>query len=444
MRALALGQSALTHLRLASLRHAVLVKNSGAIAIGTGATAILGFAYWWLAAQSFSPAAIGKASALLSLMGLVGILGEAGLGTMLTGEIVQQPDSKRGLVSAAALAGLSISLGISGLALVVLGQSPALGGISSSSLADLWLVVGCGLTGLCMVLDQAFVGMLRSAIRMLRQLIFSAGKLALIAVAAMWPGDESTILMTWVVALALSLLFAEALSRRGGWSLIQRPDFRQLRKLKRTAAHHYMLDLGIQAPAVIMPYLVTVLLSPTQNAAFTVIWMVVSVASMVPGALATVLFPVIRLEPDQYRDKMLLSLGASLAFAVLGSVCVLLFSTEILWLFNPAYAEIGGTSLQFLGFGLIGLVLKFHVCTGARLRDSMRQASTWFCLGGIFELACATVGSSLGGLEGLVIAWVCGVVIDGIILLLVAVFVTQWTRIPAVPGREPEAPADLR
>jgi len=424
----ALGQAA-AYLRQASLRHGALVKNSGAIAIGTGASAVLGFAYWWLAARSFSPEAIGKASALLSLMAFVGTLGEAGLGTLLTGEIVRQPERQRGLVAAAALAGLSMALVLGGVALLLLGGLGAMGGVSSSALADLWLVIGCALTGLGMVLDQAFVGMLRSAIRMLRQLFFSAGKLALLAVVALWAGDEASILMTWVVALAVSLAFAEVLARRSGGSLIHRPDFMQLRALKRKAAHHYMLDLGILAPSVIMPYLVTVLLSPTSNAAFTVIWMVVQVASMVPAAMATVLFPVIRLEPDQYRDKMILSLGASLAFAIAGSFLVLMFSTEILRLFNPVYAEIGGTSLQLLGFGLIGLVLKFHVCTGARLRNSMRQASLWFCVGGLFELACAIIGSRLGGLEGLVIGWVAGVVIEGAIMLLVAVFVVQWTRV---------------
>jgi hypothetical protein len=162
---------------------------------------------------------------------------------------------------------------------------------------------------------------------------------------------------------------------------------------------------------------------------------------MVPAALATVLFPVIRLEPDQYRDKMLLSLGASLAFGVAVSFFLLFFSTDVLWLFSPVYAEIGGTSLQLLGFGLIGLVLKFHVCTGARLRNSMREASFWFCAGGLFELTCAVVGCQIGGLEGLVVGWVLGVTIEGTIMLLAAVFVARWTRAEPAGHLNPAEPA---
>jgi predicted ATP-grasp superfamily ATP-dependent carboligase len=55
---------------------------------------------------------------------------------------------------------------------------------------------------------------------------------------------------------------------------------------------------------VLLPYLVTVLLSPSANAVFTVLWMVVVVALIIPSALATVLFPVIQAEPHQYRNRM--------------------------------------------------------------------------------------------------------------------------------------------
>jgi len=424
----ALAAVAIAHVRLASARHAVLAKNSAALAFGTGGTAVLGVIYWWVAARSFSPEVIGNASALLSLMGLVGLVGEGGLGTLLTGEIIRRPDGQRGLIAAAALTAILLSLSVGGLALILQGLAHGvLGGVNASGFSDLWLIVGSGLTGLCFVLDQAFVGMLQSSLRMLRQLLFSASKLALLVAVAMWFTDESSILLTWVVAQAASLVVVEWLARKRNRSLIRPPDFRLLYSLKRKAADHYLLDLGIQVPAVIMPYLVTVLLSPARNAAFTVIWMVVSVASVVPGSLAIVLFPAIRAEPDQYRDKMLLSLGASLVFAIACSVLIFLYSSQILRIFNPVYVEIGGQSLRFLGFGLIGLVIKAHACAAARLCNGMRRASAGFCIGGLFELACSVIGSQAGGLEGLVIGWVAGVLIEGVVMFVVASRLNAWS-----------------
>ena len=63
-------------LRGSTQSHAVLVKNSGAIIIGSVTAAILGFGYWWLAARWLPPEVIGTASGLISLMAFIGLLGE--------------------------------------------------------------------------------------------------------------------------------------------------------------------------------------------------------------------------------------------------------------------------------------------------------------------------------------------------------------------------------
>lgn len=79
MQVLALTRGALTYLRTSVGQNATLLKNSGVVAVGTIATAAFGFVYWWLAARSFPPEVIGRVSALLSLMGFVGLLGEGGI-----------------------------------------------------------------------------------------------------------------------------------------------------------------------------------------------------------------------------------------------------------------------------------------------------------------------------------------------------------------------------
>ena len=70
-----LARTAVVRVRVALQTSATLVVNSGALAIGAVSTAGLGFAYWWLAARLFPPEAIGKASAILSVIGLIGLLG---------------------------------------------------------------------------------------------------------------------------------------------------------------------------------------------------------------------------------------------------------------------------------------------------------------------------------------------------------------------------------
>src|SRR3954454_16289476 len=90
--------------------NAVILANSGLLALGSASAAGLGFAYWWLAARTFPPAAVGAQSALISAMALIGLLGEAGFGTMLVGVALSQGDRAAPLITAAALAGTGAAL----------------------------------------------------------------------------------------------------------------------------------------------------------------------------------------------------------------------------------------------------------------------------------------------------------------------------------------------
>src|SRR5438477_453936 len=107
-----LAGRAIVRVRRALHKSATLVRNSGALASGTIATAGLGFVYWWLAARQFPPEVIGRATALLSVMGLISLLGEAGLGTLLIGEIVRHPGKQPGLVAAAASVAVALAVGV--------------------------------------------------------------------------------------------------------------------------------------------------------------------------------------------------------------------------------------------------------------------------------------------------------------------------------------------
>lgn len=421
-----LARTATTRLLSTVQKSATFVSNSGAMAIGTVATAAFGFAYWWFAARLFAPEVVGKASALLSVIGLIGLLGEAGLGTLMIGEIGRAPGRPSGLVSAAASIGLGLALGLA--LLFVVGESQF---NSSSSPIEGWLVgvafvLGCSLTVPVELCDAALVGSLHSTSRMIRQVLFSTFKLLLIAAAA-GAGyvSSAAILLTWVGGLVISWIGLDLLTRGRARRLIGPPDFGTLYSLRHKVLGHYALDVTIQAPAIIMPYLVLVLLSATANAAFASLWMLVFMAGTIPAAMSTVLFPVIRANSKQFRHHMLVSLTVSLLFSLVCANIVLFYSEQILALFNPAYQKIAGSSLCLLGFSLVGSTLKYHACSLARLRDRMGKASQWFAFGGLLELSFASAGAKLGGLQGLAVAWTLAVNIEGACAALILFFATK-------------------
>jgi O-antigen/teichoic acid export membrane protein len=409
--------SLINRLRGLTRNHAVLIKNSSVIVIGNSTAAILGFVYWWLAARWVSPEIIGTVSGLVSLMGFIGLIGEAGLGTLLISEIAQWPGRERGLVSGVLLFVLLLSLGI-GTAILLLSEQ-IFHSLSKPLLVDLCLVIGFGATGLSLVMDQAWLGMLETNFRMIRQCICSALKLMFLVIVIIMVPDISAIFGSWVAALLMSIISGEFLMRCHNKTFFHRPDFAILAYLKAKTMNHYRLDFGQMAPARLLPYLVTVVLSPSANAVFTVLWMVNLVAVMVPATLSNVLVTAIRIEPHHYRNQMKLSLGLSLAYALTYGLFIFLFSTNILELFNPAYAVIGGTNLRMLGFGMIGTAIKCHVCAAARLNNRMRETSVSIFLGALFELMCVAVGGHFGGLEGLGVAWMMATLIEAGLLLMV-------------------------
>ena len=404
-------------LRAATQHHAVLVRNSGAIIIGSGTGAILGFAYWCLAARWLAPEVIGMASGLLSLMNFVGLLGDAGLGTLLVGEIVKWPGRECGLISAVCLVAFVLSLS-TGTAILVISEH-VFHLLTNQSLVNLCLISGIGITGLWLVINQAWLGMLQSNLRMMSQIVFSASKLGFLTIAVIWFSGISVILAGWVASLVISIVFGELLMRRRNYTLLSRPNFELLFWLRYKVVHHYRLDLGMMAPSTLLPYLVTVLLSPSANAAFTVIWMVLGVASIVPSTLATVLFPIIQAEPHHYRNRMNVSLGVSLIFALAFGIFIFFLSSDIVRVFNPAYAVIGGQHLRILGFGMIGSVIRSHIVAAARLNNRMREASVSIFLGAVLELMSVVIGAHFGGLEGLAWAWMSATLIEAGVLLLI-------------------------
>ena len=68
----------------------------------------------------------------------------------------------------------------------------------------------------------------------------------------------------------------------GGSTIFRRPDWLLLRRLRKVAIAHNWLNIAIAVPPKLIPVLVTVIVSPSANAAFYVAWMLASFLFMVP------------------------------------------------------------------------------------------------------------------------------------------------------------------
>ncbi len=402
----------------AATGHAALLANAGALAVGTLTSAVLGFAYWWVAARGFTPRAVGLASAAISVMNLLAHIGEFGLGPLLLGYLPRYRSTAPDMLSTA-LVGVIASCLLVGLAAVGLDAvfHLGLGSVTRSLAASLFFVFGVVTTGASLVLDQAFVGLLRSTTQMWRNVLFAGLKLAMLGALAVFAtgADELWIFATWIISQAVSLA---VMMRPGGrrerfW---RRPRAALLRPLVGDVLAHHALNIVLQTPALVMPFLVTVVLSAETNAAFFAAWSLINVALLVPASLTTVLYSTGARDPHLMAQRLRMSLALSAALGIGTGLGLLFFSSFVLGLFSPAYPLIAGAGLKVLGFGVFAVAMKYHYVALKRFAGRMVEASAILAIGGAVEIAAAAIGGHLGGLTGLTEGWVAGVCLEAAVL----------------------------
>ena len=139
-------------LRKLAGKHFDLISNAGMLAIGTALSSALGFVYWWFAARNFEPGAVGYSAAAISMMNLIGHVGEVGLGALLMGEMHRFADRRLSFVTGGLLVAALVSAAFA-LVYVVASSifSIELGAISASISGEALFVLGCCLTGFTLV-----------------------------------------------------------------------------------------------------------------------------------------------------------------------------------------------------------------------------------------------------------------------------------------------------
>jgi O-antigen/teichoic acid export membrane protein len=398
------------------LRHGDVLKNASSLLATTGVTSAMGFAYWTVAARQMSQRAVGFGSATISAMTLLATIGMFGLGTVLIGELPRRI-RRGGLVSAALItSGLgSLVLGL-GFAIIAARLSPRFADFTGTPVRALLFAVCVVLMAVGLVFDQATIGVLRGGVQLFRNFVFSLVKLLILPVTAIVVHDQfgAGIVVSYAVAMALSLATAAIQFWHGGAAVLSRPDWGVLRALGKTAFAHNWLNLAIAVPYSLIPVLVTVIISPSANAAFYVAWMLSGFVYIIPQHLSTVLFAVAAAEPQVIARKLRFTLKVSLLVGLPASV-VLGFGAHLgLSLFGAGYAKIATFPLVMLAFGYLPNIPKVHYIAVCRAIGKVSRAALVLTTFAAIEVAAAAMGGLMHGLIGLSWALLIVAVVEGI------------------------------
>jgi O-antigen/teichoic acid export membrane protein len=387
-----------------------IVRTSGALVSSMFVNSLLGFIFWWVAAQGFPPGAVGLAAAAVAALGLISRLAALGIGTALAGELASQPAlSTRllvpGLITAAAIAG-ALGLAFAGVAPLIV---PALSPLASSPIVSLAFAIAVALTATGFVLDQALVGLLRGGLQLLRNLVFAVGKLVLVAAAAaLGLAGGLMIVGAWAAGelLSLGVLLAVLPLRRIARS---DADWGALRALRRDATSHHVLNLARFTPSLTMPLIVTALFSPEANALFYVAYVLAAAAQPIASSATFTLYAVARRSPEDLSRQIRLTLLLSFAGVVPAVVVLWIAGKPLLGIFGAQYAQEASSILPLLAALALPLIIKDHWIALARIQDRVDRGAFLTTLAAVAEIAGAIIGAVLGGLESLAVGWLLAV-----------------------------------
>lgn len=411
-------------------------------------SAVAGFAFWLLAARLVPPGQLGTAAAGLAAVTLLAPLTSLGLGTLL---VVELPGHPRGDALRMLRTAVLLLVGVGALAalLCVLGAGllpETADGPLARVLGDPWLavlfVLVAGTTTATAVLDQAVLGIGRPGVQVTRNAIASVGRFPVLLGLAL-AGDVGArgLLLAWLVPLVLSL----------GVTLVQvRPPRAEpgsahlatLLRYWRSALAHHALGLALASGPLVVPVIAGALLTPVDNAHFTISWMVATFVFIPPYMLATALFAS---TASQGMARFATSMRRTLPLA-LGLSAVLWLGTLaggdlVAHAFGSSYGDHSGHLLSLLALGGLWMVVKDHLVAQYRVQRRLGFATGLAVVSVAFEASGAALGGHLGGADGIALGWLAAAAAQAVAGAPIVLGLVRTARRaePAISAVEPDA-----
>jgi glycosyltransferase involved in cell wall biosynthesis/O-antigen/teichoic acid export membrane protein len=173
-----------------------------------------------------------------------------------------------------------------------------------------------------------------------------------------------------------------------------------------TGIGNHTLTLCERVPGLVLPIVVTELLSPQANAYWYVIWMSAWVAFMAPLSVGVALFAEGSHRPETMSGATTQALRISLIFGGGGAALLWLLAGPVLNLLGHEYAQAGTTPLRILLLGVIPMAFTSAYYARCRAQGRLGEAITTGVLGGLAAVLVTAIAGVEYGLSGMAVAWV--------------------------------------
>ncbi len=413
---------------------------AGAIVGSNVVTSGVGLVFWMLVGNELNAPALGLVGSATSAMALVGLVGMMGLGTLLISELPRTPLHERWelfAVGAATALAFGTALG-AGFAAVAAATGTTWAPLAPFGALWWWFVLGCAMTALGGMLDQAMLVIGHPMMQVVRNAVASGWKVLVVLGFALWRTDVTVAMAAWTTGLLLGNALAIWTAARAlGWHGRLRPAHAlgAVRAHAVEAMRHQWVNLALAASTAVIPALVTWLLTAQDNGVFTAVRLATLPAFLLPYALAFSAFAgtpgevdADRWEGSAERERMRRVLRFAFGVALALVAGYLVTAPLVLRLFGHEYATGSTYYLRLMVLACPLLVFKDQYIAEVRVRRSLESVRWFVVVGAIAEIGGAWVGAVLGGLDGMLLGW------------LAALFAQAVYVAPRLPWRSQPVP----
>ncbi|WP_239334672.1 lipopolysaccharide biosynthesis protein [Frankia sp. CiP3] len=381
----------------------LLYRNGLALACSAGLSALLGAGYWALAARTTNQSSVGAATALVSAMMALSLIGQLNLGNALTSFLPRAGYYRFKIVlrSYAGSALLSILLG-AGFALVAPRISSAFEMLTSTGMVVLF-ALSVGIWTLFIMQDAVLAALRRAPWVPVENVFFNITKFLLLL--TFGGGSVAVLYGSWIVPAGIAvvtvswLLFRKLLPTRA----TPAPDS-GMRNFGRFLAGESITMLFERVGVTLVPLLVVVMVGPAAGAPFALSWMIMQalealifgfgLSLIVEGAQAGA---DVVLMHRELRRLALLGVGAIVLVAEIGAPL-------LLRIFGAGY-ENAATVFRLLLLGpLPATVVILGVSTARAQRRMRRIVGVHMSIAVLVPVSAVLLGH-LYGVVGVGAAW---------------------------------------
>lgn len=388
-----------------------MIWSSLGLISGKGILMGLGFLFWLLAARRFPASQVGLTAGAISAIMLGVQLSMLGVGSAFITRYPRHQRQPADLLDTAitivALASLLFSVVFLLLASVVFTELRVVGSMPAYAL--LFTVISVlGTVGT--LFDQVSMAQGRGGQIVTRSLLNGSVTLAPVAFLPVAVGDVASLELfaTWVAGgLGACVLALVQLRRRPtGYRYRPRMSWPIAKDLVKVGLPNQMLTLAERAPGLILPIVVTELLSPAVNAYWYTTWMMAWGVYVIPTSMGIGLLAEAAHRPSSLRPQVRRSVRSSLAIGIAAGVVLAAVAEPVLSLVGEAYADAGVTPLRVLVLGVVPLSFIQAYFSACRATGRLSEAIVTGVVTGVAGIGATAAAGVARGLTGMAVCWV--------------------------------------